>query len=145
MEVANVAAIRTVDQIARKWASVTPQRSADYEAGVQDPKSSWASATAAAVEAWKTGVQSAIQEGRFAKGVAKAGDAAWQAGAVEKGVQRWGPGVALAESKYQQGFAPYQAAIARTTLPPRYARRDPRNMARVTAIVDALRKVKSGA
>ncbi|KKM97798.1 hypothetical protein LCGC14_1164310, partial [marine sediment metagenome] len=36
------------------------------------------------------------------------------------------------------GFTPYQAAISAVVLPPRYARRDPRNLARVKAVVDAL-------
>lgn len=137
-----MAFIRTVDLIARKWATVTPQRSADYEAGVKAPRASWSRQAVAALDAWKAGVQAAIAANSFSKGVAKAGDSAWLEGATTKGVQRWGPGVALSEGKYQTGFAPYQRAIAGVTLPPRYARRDPRNLARVSAIVDALKKVK---
>lgn len=140
-----MAAIRTVDAIASKWATVTPQRSADYEAGVRDPKTDWAQATRAANDAWKAGIAAAVSKDRFAKGVARSGTAAWQSGSVEKGVPRWGPGVQLAEDKYAAGFAPYREAIARVTLPPRFARRDPRNLLRVAAIVDALRKVKEGA
>ncbi|KKL20737.1 hypothetical protein LCGC14_2452450, partial [marine sediment metagenome] len=48
------------------------------------------------------------------------------------------PGVTVAHGDYAAGFAPYQAAIAAVVLPPRYARRDPRNLARVKAVVDAL-------
>ncbi|GAI70545.1 unnamed protein product, partial [marine sediment metagenome] len=39
---------------------------------------------------------------------------------------------------YARNFAPYRDAIERATLPPRYAKRDPRNLARVKAVVDAL-------
>ena len=138
-----MAAIRTVDLIASKWATVTPQRSADYEAGVRAPKTDWARATTAAVDAWKAGVTAAIAAGSFAKGVARAGSAAWAEGAITKGVARWGPGVALAQDKYQTAFAPFREAIARVTLPPRFARRDPRNLLRVNAIVDALVKAKA--
>lgn len=137
-----MAAIRTLDAIARKWAEVTPLRSADYEAGVKDPKARWSAMTLAAVDAWKAGIQDAISRNAFHKGVSRAGDTAWQEGALLKGVSRWGPGVAIAEPKYSSGFAPYHAAISRLTLPPRFARRDPRNMARVAAVVDALKKVK---
>lgn len=137
-----MADIRPVDIIAAKWATVTPQRSADYEFGVQNPRTDWARATAAANDAWKAGIQGAIAANSFAKGVARAGTPTWQQGAVSKGVQRWGPGVALAQEKYQAAFAPYREAIARTTLPPRGPRRDPRNMERVKAIVDALIRTK---
>lgn len=137
-----MAAIRALDAIARKWATVTPQRSADYEAGVKEPKVSWSAMTLAANDAWKAGITDAVSRNAFHKGVSKAGNAAWQEGAVLKGVLRWGPGVQIAEPKYSAGFAPYHAAISRLTLPPRFARRDPRNMARVTAVVEALKKVK---
>ena len=140
-----MAAIRTVDQIARKWATVTPQRSADYEAGVREPRSDWARSTLAASDAWKAGIQAAIASGSFTKGVSKTGTAGWQAGAVTKGVSRWGPGVSLAQEKYMSAFAPFREAIARVVLPPRFARRDPRNLARVNAVVDALVKAKVGA
>lgn len=137
-----MAAIRALESVARKWATVTPQRAADYEAGVKDPKARWSAMTLAAVDAWKAGITDAIARNAFHKGVSRAGDTAWAEGAMLKGVARWGPGVQLAEGKYQTGFAPYHAAISRVTLPPRFARRDPRNMLRVAAIVDALKKVK---
>lgn len=137
-----MADIAGVDVIAAKWARVTPTRSADYEAGVRNPRRDWARSTLNATAAFKTGMQEAISKGRWEKGVARAGNAAWQAGAVEKGVPRWGPGVTVAEPKYSAAFAPYVAAIKAVTLPPRFARRDPRNLLRVQAIVDALVKVK---
>ena len=139
-----MAAIKSAAASARKWATVTPLRAAEYEAGVQNPRRAWAQATLAASDSWKAGIQEAIASNSFSKGVQKTGDAGWQSGAVEKGVPRWGPGVALAEDKYQAAVDPYFNAISRLTLPPRYARRDPRNMARVKAVVDALIAVKVG-
>lgn len=139
-----MAVIRSVDVIAQKWATVTPQRSGDYEAGVKSPRAPWLRQTLAAIDSWAAGIQAAIASKSWSKAVAKAGDAAWLEGATVKGVARWGPGVAVSVAKYQAGFAPYQAAIARVQLPPRYARRDPRNLARVTAIVEALVKAKAG-
>lgn len=139
-----MAEIKSNEAIAEKWARVTPQRTADFEQGVRNPRKDWARATAAAQDAWKLGVQAAIVAGSFLKGVTRAGTAKWQEGAVTKGVARWGPGVALGAEAYRTGFAPYQAAIERVTLPPRFARRDPRNLLRVTAIVEALSAVKKG-
>lgn len=133
-----MAFIKTVDQIANKWAEVTPMRSADYAAGIAAPRRSWAAATKAAENAYKDGVTKAVARGAFGKGVTKAGDEKWQRKAAVNGVRNWGPGVSEAKGDYAAGFAPYQAAISACVLPPRYARRDPRNLARVKAIVDAL-------
>ncbi|MCK5600875.1 hypothetical protein KAR91_03340 [Candidatus Pacearchaeota archaeon] len=133
-----MAAIRSIEKIAKKWATVTPGRTADYQAGVEAPRRDWEAATAGAEDSYNAGVTQAIAEKRFGKGVRKAGTEKWQQGALEKGTQRWGPGVAMAESAYAAGYAPIRDAIERTTLPPRYARRDPRNLNRVKAIVDAV-------
>ena len=133
-----MAAIADAASIAAKWARVTPLRSPDYEAGVRNPTQAWAQATVAAHDAWKAGITAAISAGSFAKGVSRAGTAKWQEAAVTKGVPRWGQGVAIAEGDFQAAIGPYVDAIKSVTLPPRYARRDPRNLARVSAIVDAL-------
>jgi len=133
-----MAFIRSVDQIATKWAEVTPMRAADYAAGIASPRRSWSKATASAESAYEDGVQKAMQRKAFGKGVVKAGDEKWSRKASVNGVRNWGPGVQEAKGDYAAGFAPYQAAIAACVLPPRYARRDPRNLARVKAIVDAL-------
>lgn len=133
-----MAFIRSVDSIAKKWAEVTPMRSADYAAGVASPRRSWAAATKAAEKSYEDGVTKSIARKAFGKGVSKAGDEKWSRKATINGTRNWGPGVAEAKGDYAAGFAPYQAAIAACVLPPRYARRDPRNMARVVAIVKAL-------
>jgi len=133
-----MAFIRSVDQIASKWAEVTPMRSADYAAGVAAPRRSWAAATKGAEKAYEDGVQKSIARHAFGKGVTKAGDEKWSRKSQTRGVANWGPGVAEAKGDYAAGFAPYQAAIAAVVLPPRYARRDPRNLLRVKAVVDAL-------
>lgn len=133
-----MAQIKSISEIAAKWASVTPMRTQDYADGIQNPRRPWASSTIAASAAWADGVTKAIARRAFSNGVNRAGDEKWQRKASVEGVARWGPGVQGAEGDYSAGFAPYRDAIAAVVLPPRYARRDPRNMARVTAIVNAL-------
>ena len=137
-----MAQVKDLAQVAAKFAGVTPQRSAEYEQGSLNPRRDWAQATAAAEESYKQGVSAAAAQGRFGKGVRKAGTAKQQAGVKNKGAARFGAGVALAGPAYQEGFAPYHQAIASTALPPRFARRDPRNLQRVAAIATALGKVK---
>lgn len=127
---------------ASKWARVTPQRTEDYEQGINNPRVPWAEATIKAAANQAAGVQEAIRDKRFEKGVAKAGDAEWQKGALTKGVSRFGEGVQLAEQKYAANFAPYAAVIEGITLPPRYPKGDPRNIERVKVIAAALRNKK---
>ena len=137
-----MAEIAGVDVIASKWARVTPPRTQDYEDGIRSPRRAWLRSTMAAIDSWKAGIQEAIAKGTFGKGVSRAGTPGWQSGAIEKGLARWGPGVQVAKPKYAAAFAPYVAAIKGVTLPPRFARRDPRNLLRVNVIVDALVKAK---
>ena len=133
-----MAFIRSIEQIAKKFAAVTPGRTEDYRFGVENPRRDWATATAASEPAYEGGVTQAIAKKRFGKGVKAAGTDKWQRGAVDKGTSRWGPGVTLAQDLYARAFAPFRDAIERVTLPPRYPRRDPRNLERVKAVVNAL-------
>lgn len=139
-----MADIKSSSSIAEKWARVTPQRTEDYNQGVQNPKTDWARATAAAAASQAAGVQAAIAEKRFEKGVAKAGTSKWQEGASTKGVQRWGTGVQAAGQAYAEGFQPFADTIKSTVLPPRYPKGDPRNLERVKAISGALHAKKVG-
>lgn len=136
--------VRSASEVASKWGRVTPERAPDYEDGVRNPKKDWAQATKNAEDTYKQGVTAAISRGAFGKGVDKAGTSKWQKGAVEKGVDRFGPGVQVAQDDYEKGVSPYLDVIERTVLPPRYPKGDPRNIARVQAIAKALhdKKVK---
>jgi hypothetical protein len=137
-----MAAIKSIKQIADKFISVTPGRSAQYGDGVKNPKKDWQQSTEAAEDNYEQGVQSAISRKAFGKGVKEAGTAEYQKGVAEKGVARWPVGVRLAGPKFEKGFGPYRDEIERTTLPPRFARRDPRNLDRVAAIDKALGDLK---
>jgi len=137
-----MAKIKDLAKVADKWSTVTPSRTQDYVDGVTNPKKDWAASTAAAEGNWKQGVQQAAAKGRFGSGVKRAGNTAWADGVTKKGAGRWGAGVAQSGDRYAAGFQPYHAAISSVTLPPRGPRRDPRNLDRVKAVVDAMVKVK---
>ncbi len=134
-----MAKIKDAAAIAEKWSTVTPQRSTEYQKGVQNPRTPWAAAAAAAGPAQAAGVQAAIANKSFEKGIARAGDAGWQRGATTKGPARFAEGVALAGPDYQAGFGPYADVIRSTQLPQKFARGDPRNLARVEVMSKALR------
>jgi len=138
-----MANIKTAAAIAKKWADVTPGRSGDFEAGIKDAAVDWAGPTQAAEGSYADGVSAAVSEKRFGKGVAKAGTEKWRRKTVETGVSRWGGGVRAAQADMQAGFTPYREAIASITLPPRFARGDPRNIDRVSTIAKTLHDLKT--
>lgn len=135
-------AIKSISDIAAKWARVTPARTEDYEKGVRNPRRDWASETSGAEARYAEGVSAAVADGRFARGVANAGTGKWQAKAISKGVPRWGAGVREAQPDYEAGFGPFRNVIESLTLPPRYPKGDPRNIERVAAIANALHAAK---
>lgn len=137
-------AVKNASQVAEKWARVTPQRSEDYKLGVQQPRTPWAQAAAAANDRYREAVTAAAQAGRYAKGVSAAGDQRWQQKTLAKGPTRFAEGVSVSAPDYQSGVQPYLDVIAATTLPPRFAKGDPRNIERVRVMSAALRKRKTG-
>jgi len=135
-------AVKPVSQSADKWARNAGQAAGDYAAGVNNPKRSWAQATIDATEAQAAGIQEALADGRFERGVQKAGDEKWKRKATKVGASRFGPGVAAAKADYERGFAPYASVIEGVTLPPRGPSGDPRNYERTKAIGEALHEAK---
>ncbi len=136
--------VKSASDIAEKWGRVTPERSVDYEKGIRNPKKDWAASTKAAEGAYKEGVTKAAQEGRFGKGVTKAGTAKWQEKALSVGPARFSQGVSVAKPDFEKGFAPFRDVIEKTSLPPRFAKGDPRNIERVKVMAQALHAAKKG-
>ncbi len=139
-----MADIKALDKIARKWTEVTPQRANEYAEGRRNTRRSWQHAPEDAADSYAEGVQEAISNGSFARGVGEAGDGKWRDGALNKGVRRWPEGVRLGGDAYRTGFAPFHSVIQGVTLPPRGPKGDPRNYDRVRAIGEALHEEKKG-
>lgn len=135
-------AMPPLERIAKKWATVAATRTKDYEEGIKSPRVSWQSATLEAADNYAAGVQAAITAGSFPRGVSRAGDSKWSRMAIAKGPARWASGCQIAQPDYRSGFEPYHAALAALTLPPRYPRRDPRNLDRVRVIAETLAALK---
>lgn len=139
-----MAEIKSITAIQEKWGRVTPQRSEDYALGIKNPKRDWAQAATSAKESHKAAMTQAATNDSYAKGVAKAGTAKWQEKATKKGPARFAEGVVVGASDYGTGFAPYAEVIKATTLPARFPKGDIRNLERVKAVSQALRKKKMG-
>ena len=90
------------------------------------------------------GVQAAITNKSFSKGVAATADDKWASKALSKGSVRFGPGAQDAQQDYAKGFEPYKQVIENTVLPPRGPKGDPKNYQRTIAMGTALRNRKLG-
>jgi hypothetical protein len=116
----------------------------DYGSGIQNPRGDWAQNTLAAASNQAAGAQAAIANKSFEKGVSKTGTAKWRQKALDKGKARFAQGVQVSQSDYEKGVKPFLDTIESTALPTRYAKGDPRNLARVEALNKALRAKKMG-
>lgn len=127
---------------AQKWVDRASVATEDYKTGVQNPRQSWSQATAGAENSYTQGVQKAISEKRFAKGVLKAGDSKWREGALTKGADRFASGVAAAKDRYQSQMQKVVAVIESTSLSPRNERGNENNYKRVADMGKALHQAK---
>jgi hypothetical protein len=136
--------IKSMARIAEKWTRVTPMRTEDYKIGVTSPRRDWEKSAVAAKESHKAAMATAAATDSFGKGCTKAGTAKWQARALAKGPGRFAEGVMVGGPDYEKGFAPARDILEKTVLPPRFPRRDPRNIMRVSVGNAALGKMKTG-
>jgi len=127
---------------AGKWDNNAGNATQSYVAGINSPKQSQSAAAAAAGPRWQSAVQDPAALTRFTNHVSKGGDAAWSAGALGKGKDRYAGGIHAAKNKYQTNVSPYLAAIAGVTLPDKGIRGSAQNYNRVAAVGNALHQLR---
>lgn len=132
--------IKPVEDIARKWAEVTPGRSSYYEAGASVAGADWEKGAAAAEANFRAAISAANIGRMFAGGIKRAGAAKYERKVKDVGVARFGPGIAAAVPDFSTGFNPFVSTIAALTLPVRKPRGDPGNIERVRTIATELNK-----
>lgn len=101
---------KTPEQIADKYQRGVAGAGQDYLNGVQAPSRPWAAATVASAQRWQTGIQQAISDNKFQRGVQAAGDAKWQTRAADIGAQRYTQAATTAAAAYAQIAARIMAA-----------------------------------
>lgn len=114
-----------------------------YRQGIQNPRQEWQAATVASAAVHAQATIKAVNEGRFAKGVQKSGQAYYAQKAAGIGADRFAPGVQAAKGDYSAGVAPYLQVIESTTLPARKPKGDPANIQRVAVLATALHTKKT--
>lgn len=134
-----MANIKPLTEASEKYMRRAQAAGADYQAGVEHPRTPWSEAAIAAEASYKAGVTAAANAGRYGKGIKAAGEDRWKKHAIAKGPGRFAEGVALAKPDWEKGFEPYRAAIEAVKLPPRGPKGSPQNLQRVAAIATTLR------
>lgn len=128
---------KDVGAIATKFATRAAAASGDYKTGVSNAGGAWEQATSAAEPNYDAGVQQAIAQKKFGRGVQGKGGK-YQTNAVNLGASRYTTGVQNAQSAYQAGMAPVLQVLSAIQLPPKGVRGSQQNQARSNAVATAL-------
>ena len=136
--------VKSAADAAKKWSTRAQGAGGDYTSGVSNAGQAWHDATVRSGDTWAAGVQAAVGQGRFAKGVERAGANRYQTRAANDGGQRYTQGVAGAQDQYQARVGKFLDVIntAKQALPMRRPKGDPANWARSQAIGQALHQAK---
>lgn len=136
--------VKNTADAAKRFSTRAAAAQGDYAAGVVAGAADWEKNTAAAGDNYAQGVNEAVSQGRFARGVAAAGAGKYADKASKVGAGRFAQGVQGAAGDWQKGTQPYIDTLAGMTLPPRGPKGSPSNMLRVQAVAAALRAKKVG-
>lgn len=133
-----------LNRAANKFKTRGQAAATDYAEGVRGAGPKWQAATEGSADNYNAGVQAAIADNRFQRGVSRAGAAGYESKATGVGAQRFPQGIASAGPDWQRGFAPIAQAMDGVTPPPRRPRGDPSNIDRVRVFNEAARRAKIG-
>ena len=130
--------VKDITASAGKWTENAGRAAGEFAANAEAAADTWARNTAAAVDTFGQAISAPGIKNRFRSGVVKAGAAKFARKIRDVARDRFGPGVAAAQSDYQAGAEPYFSTLAAITLSTRKPRGDPANYNRVMEVGKAL-------
>lgn len=137
--------MKTAQVSSQKFVERASAASADYVKGAQDTSKDQSARAIAAKDIYKNALTASFSRDAYAKGLSKSGKAGWMEGVVKKGGERYGAGVAVSASKYAQNSGKYDTARSAAESMPRGLKGSETNLARVKAVVNAMRTTKLAA
>jgi len=135
--------MRSAQQSAQKFVERASAASGDYVSGAEGTTKDQAALAIAAAPIYAQAVQASITKGSYAKGLQKSGKGGWLAGVRAKGGELLAGGVAASAGKYAANSAPFDSARNAASSLPRGLKGSETNLARVKAVVVALRAAKN--
>lgn len=121
----------SVQEAARRLAGAGFAFSDRYQQGTQGKGAEWQRGAAAGEGNFQAGIQKAIAEKAYGKGVQRSGGAAYDEGVRTKGVSNWPTGMQLAEDKYSARVAGFSGLWDQALKTPRGPKGSPANMSRM--------------
>lgn len=137
--------IKSVDEIATKWADVTPARAPYYEAEVKVAGAEWKSGAEGGQPAYEAAMRDPKVLARRKAKITDEAASKFQSKAGTVGPGRFREGIPAGKGFFVSGFGPYQGVISAWAPPTRGPRGDPKNYDIVKSIGDALHKKRVGA
>lgn len=136
--------MKTAQQVSEKFVRNASASTGDYVAGAEQTNKDQSALAIAAIPRMQTALVKAITSGRVAAGLQKAGKSGWLSGIKGKGQNRFGEGVASSAGKYATNSGKYDNARNASASMPRGDKGSATNLAKVGAVVTALRTLKVG-
>lgn len=136
--------MKSAQSVAEKFVTRAGAATQDYVSGSEQSSKDQSVAAIAAKQVYQQALTASFGRDAYAKGLAKSGKAGWLGGVRTKGQERFGSGVANAGSKYATNSARFDSARGAAANLPRGVKGSPTNLARVSAVVNALRTAKVG-
>lgn len=135
---------KTLAATVKKWADNAAGAAKFYAAGVLAPKRPWQAATVAAEDNYEAGVQAAITDKRFGKGVRNSSDSEWSKMASGKGARNYPGGIRDGTTKYNKNMGPVLVHMQAITLPEGGPRGSRLNIDRSVAFQEQMAKFRTG-
>src|SRR3990167_169992 len=136
--------MKSAQASAMKFLEMASAASGDYVKGAQETGKDQSARAIAAKAIYQQALTASFGRGSFEKGLQKSGKAGWLRGITDKGGNRFGEGVAASSQKYATESGKFDAARSASDSMPRGLKGSSTNLAKVTAVVNALRMAKVG-
>lgn len=130
--------MKTASESMSKFVERASASSADYGKGVENTTKDQSQRAIAAKGIWKSALDKAAADDRFAKGLTRSGQAGWKAGVKAKGESNFATGVSVSGAKYAERSAKFDAARASADAMPRGVKGSAQNLAKVAKVVSSL-------
>ena len=136
--------MKTAADSAKKFVERAGSAAGLYFEGARDTSKDQSALAVAAIPRMKTELLKAIDTGRVAKGLQASGKQGWFKGVEEKGKDRYEPGIRFSGAKYATNSGKFDSARGAAANMPTGDKGSATNLAKVSAVVAALPKVKLG-
>lgn len=137
--------MKSAQSVSQKFVERAGAASGDYLKGAKDTTKDPIALAVAAIPRLKIALLKAIDSGRMARNMQAAGKSGWLAGIIKKGEERFGSGVAASAAKYATNSGKFDSARGAADSMPTGDKGSATNLAKVGAVVNALRAAKVGA